>query len=86
MLNRIKHIIILVFYFIQLNILAYDTANPAVVGKTSVDVDVNLNPSVPEFLDSTPYFRTIPETQALSSIVLQINATDADGVSQELEV
>ncbi|XP_041363172.1 uncharacterized protein LOC121378881 isoform X2 [Gigantopelta aegis] len=62
-----------------LNVLAYDTADPAVVGKTNVVITVNLNPNFPQFLDKAPYFRTVLETQALSSIVLQLNASDADG-------
>lgn len=51
---------------------------------TTVIISVPRNPSTPTFPQSN-YAVTIPETTALGSVVIFLNATDADNVS-EIEV
>lgn len=59
---------------------AYDEKNPNLRASTDVTIRVNRNPSAPEFNDQF-YAITIPETYVLGGMVIQVIATDADGVS-----
>lgn len=59
--------------------VAYDTAYPSQVASTNITISVNRNPRAPEFVAQN-YERTITEDYTLGLSLVQITATDADGV------
>lgn len=63
----------------QLRVQAYDTAFPNMRASEDVVIFVNLNPSTPVFAEGE-YRITIPETYPINSMLLTVNASDADGV------
>ena len=66
--------------FFQLRVSAYDTAYPSAVTFIDIPVSVHRNPSAPQF--SLPsYKEIISEDTPAGNVVVQIEATDADGVS-----
>ncbi|KAH3862858.1 hypothetical protein DPMN_025833 [Dreissena polymorpha] len=66
----------------QFEIIAYDSFYPNDVATATVTINVDRNPSTPRFIDpdGNAYRRVIDETRRLGSIILNINATDDDGV------
>lgn len=70
---------------LQLEVIVYDNAYPTDRGTATVTVIVDRNPSGPQFTDNLPvpftYTRVITEDFPLGNTVIDINATDSDGVS-----
>ncbi|XP_071105610.1 protocadherin Fat 4-like isoform X2 [Haliotis cracherodii] len=60
-----------------LRVQAYDTAFPNMRASEDVVIFVNLNPSTPVFAEGE-YRITIPETYPINSMLLTVNASDAD--------
>ena len=60
--------------------MVYDSAYPKDFDTTTVRVTVDRNPGTPYFLEGSTYNITIGETHPYASIVLDLNATDSDGV------
>ncbi|CAG5130538.1 unnamed protein product, partial [Candidula unifasciata] len=60
-----------------LTIIAFDSAHPRRTAATTVIFTIPRNPSAPYFLQSA-YNVTIPETTPLGTVILALNATDAD--------
>jgi len=65
---------------LQLGLLAYDTQYPSEIAYTNISIVVNRNPNAPVFTQQT-YERTITEDYILGYSLIQINTSDADGVS-----
>lgn len=67
---------------LQLEIVAYDTAYENDKATATVTVSVNRNPSQPRFLgpEGLNYLRMIDENTPIGTTVLDLNATDDDGV------
>lgn len=64
----------------QLRLLAYDTAYPSQIAYTNITINVNRNPNAPRF-NPQSYERTITEDFTLGRSLVQIEASDPDGVS-----
>lgn len=60
--------------------MAYDTAFPQEIAYTNITIGVNRNPNAPVF-DQQLYERTITEDYILGYSLVQIDTSDADGVS-----
>ncbi len=60
--------------------VVFDTVYPDNVGSGTVTINVQRNPSTPQFQGDN-YQRTIDEKIELGTSVLQLAARDADGVS-----
>jgi len=63
----------------SLQIRAYNTLNPSNIGISTVEVQVDRNVNAPVFVRS--YSKEISENIGLGQMILQVQATDADGVS-----
>ena len=59
----------------------YDRLNPDLVDVEVVVITVNRNPNCPVFTSPAGYSISINENFPRNSFVLQVNASDADGVS-----
>lgn len=64
---------------LQLRVTAYDSLSTSRVATSTVSINVIKNPSGPVFT-LPAYEVTIPETQSLGSTVVNVTATDRDGV------
>lgn len=64
---------------LQLRVTAYDSLSTSRVATSTVSINVIKNPSGPIFT-LPAYEVTIPETQSLGSTVVNVTATDQDGV------
>lgn len=64
---------------LQLRVTAYDSQSTSRVATSTVSINVIKNPSGPVFT-LPAYEVTIPETQSLGSTVVNVTATDRDGV------
>ena len=73
-----KHIL----FSIQLEVVAYDDLYPDDRATATVTITVNRNPGRPQFTDPNGpiYTRTIDEAFPVPEVVVDINATDLDGV------
>jgi hypothetical protein len=60
--------------------MAYDTAAPTQISYANVTIDVNRNPNAPQFRTQV-YDPVIPENYDLGRSLVQLEATDGDGVS-----
>lgn len=69
----------------QFEIIAYDSFYPNDRATATVTVNVNRNPDAPRFANNELNYRiSIDETQKVGTTVLDINATDTDGVSYKI--
>ena len=59
---------------------AYDTAYPSETATATVNIGVSRNENSPLF-GQNPYRVTINETVGVGTCILDVDATDADGVS-----
>ena len=59
----------------------YDRLHPDRVDEEVVVISVNRNPNCPSFTSQAGYSISINENYPLNSFVIQVNASDADGVS-----
>ena len=64
----------------QLRIIAYDSANPGQRATSLVTISVTRNENGPIFGRSA-YNVAVPESLELGAFVIQVNASDMDGVS-----
>lgn len=64
----------------QLRVRAYDTAYPSETATATVNIGVSRNENPPVF-GQNPYRITINETVGVGTCILDVDATDADGVS-----
>lgn len=64
----------------QLRVRAYDTAYPTETATATVNIGVSRNENPPVF-GQNPYRITINETVGVGTCILDVDATDADGVS-----
>lgn len=64
----------------QLRLTAVDTAYPTEIATATVDIRVTRNINPPQFTQS-PYRVILNETAGVGVGIMQISATDADGVS-----
>ena len=60
--------------------MAYDSANPGQRATSLVTISVTRNENGPIFGRST-YSEAVPESLELGAFVVEVNATDMDGVS-----
>ena len=60
----------------------WDEYYPADRATTTVVINVDRNPSGPRFIEGVSYNITIGENHPYGSLVIDLNATDADGVSK----
>jgi len=58
-------------------VTAVDNLRPNRVATATVGISVRRNPNSPIF-NPTNYARTIPETTPVGSVIIDVNATDAD--------
>lgn len=65
---------------LQLRVEVADTAYPTETATATVDIRINRNEYLPVF-SASPYRVTINETTGVGVGVLQVAATDQDGVS-----
>ncbi|WAQ96421.1 FAT4-like protein [Mya arenaria] len=65
---------------IHLRVLAYDSALPDDTCEMTLVVTVTRNPNTP-VCRGTPYSVTLPENTAVGTVVLNVTATDADGLT-----
>lgn len=63
----------------------YDEYYPNDVATTTVRVTVDRNPGNPYYIEGTSYNITIGENHPYASLVLDLNATDSDGVGTSLD-
>ena len=68
-------------FFLQLEIIVYDTSYPTVRDTSTVLISVIRDEAGPVFTPSATYQVTIPETTDIGSSILDVNAFDQDGVS-----
>lgn len=66
-----------------MGLVAYDSDRPDDTAHTNLTVNVNRNPNAPNFIDSN-YQRTVNESYPISVSLVQIEASDNDGVSHIL--
>lgn len=64
----------------QLEIIVYDSVYPSARDTSTVLISVARDVNGPIFQPSATYQITIPETTAVSRIIIDVNATDPDGV------
>jgi hypothetical protein len=62
-------------------LLVYDTAYPSQIAYTNITISVNRNPNPPVFANQA-YERTITEDYQLGLSLVQLETSDADGVSK----
>ena len=67
-------------FFCQFEVKVYDEYYPKDFATTRVRVIVDRNPGNPYYIEGSSYNITIGETHPYSSVVLDLNATDPDGV------
>lgn len=84
-LQYIEHIILFnivewLFFPLQLRITLIDTWNPDKVTDTFLTLQILRNVHAPQF-SSSSYTAIVYENIAVGRNILQVNATDADGVS-----
>ena len=65
----------------QLEVFVYDEFYPKDKGSTIVTVRVNRNPNIPYYIEGRTYSIDIDEKHPYGSLVIDLNATDSDGVS-----
>lgn len=85
--DRLTNIVLCLFCF-QLEVVVYDDAYTADRATSTVTINVNRNPSGPVFIDNLvpplTYTRLITENFPVGDVVIDVNATDSDGVSLNL--
>lgn len=64
----------------QLIVTAYDSGSPGKTATATLTLTVEKNPSVPQFATPGPFRTTIWEDRAPGSNILNISASDQDGV------
>ena len=70
-------------FVFQVALIAYDTTYPNNIATATATIFVDRNPNGPLFNPSI-YQRSLVEDIAIGSSVVNVNATDADGVSVSL--
>ena len=68
------------FMYSQFEVMVYDSDFPKDIATTIVRVTVDRNPGTPFYLEGSSYNITIGETHPYASVILDLNATDSDGV------
>lgn len=71
-------------YIFQLGLVAFDDAYPLQTVTTNITISVNRNPNAPVF-NPQVYTRVISEDYTLGRSLVQVNVSDADGVSVKPE-
>lgn len=76
---------ILQYIYLQLRVVAYDSVYPDTRDQADVTISVTRNENSPIF--SLPnYDRTITDTFALGRVLIDVNASDADGDILKYEI
>lgn len=68
-------------FVLQIGIAAYDSLRPARRASATVTVSVLRNPNSPRFNNLGGGLVTVEELTPVSSVIFNISASDADGVS-----
>lgn len=73
-------------YVLQLEVTVHDSFYVDDKATATVTIQVQRNPSAPRFTDNLPvpftYTRLITENFPVGDVVIDVNATDDDGVSE----
>lgn len=65
----------------EVKLFAYDSVYPSDKATATALITVNRNPNAPVFFPSQSYRETVSENFPIGGAVIDVNATDADGVS-----